>query len=65
MIRSNTSLPDGYRPLLNPNDCVCSDITLNQMRIFNGTKLNEKDAPYVAVIYLLAKFSMKSQLHVF
>ena len=60
LIRSNTSLPDGFKPLLNPKDCVCSDITPNQFRIFNGTQLNERDAPYVAVIYLVYRTYIKS-----
>ena len=65
LIRSSTSQPDGFKPLLNPKDCVCSDIAPNQMRIFNGTKLNERDAPYVVLIYYRYKAFIKSLLYFF
>ena len=35
-----------------PKDCVCKDLSYSPKgRIFNGTNLDSRDLPYVAVLY--------------
>ena len=41
-----------FKLLLESKDCRCNDLTHSAMgRIFNGTHLDRRDAPYIAAIY--------------